>query len=167
VEGLPTEGTAILNVDDLLVRGMAERSRARVMTYGVSESAGIRGSAISSQWPDRLALTVAHEGTAVRIETQLVGEHWVTSVLAAVACGIACGLDLETCAAAVKSVEPAFGRYSVHQRPGPKGSVLDNPIKPAVCCLCPRSPQNNPIRHHLGLFRRRRGAVSARRPRQS
>jgi len=126
VEGLPPEGTAILNEDDPLVRGMAERSRARVMTYGVSESAGITGSAISGQWPDRLALTVAHEGTAVRFETQLVGEHWVTSVLAAIACGIACGLDLETCAAAVKSVEPAFGRYSVHQRLDGGVYVLDS-----------------------------------------
>jgi UDP-N-acetylmuramoyl-tripeptide--D-alanyl-D-alanine ligase len=126
VEGLPPEGTAILNADDPLVRGMAERSRARVMTYGVSENAGIRGSPISSQWPDRLALTVAHEGTAVRFETQLVGEHWVTSVLAAVACGIACGLDLETCAAAVKSVESAFGRYSVHLRPDGGVYVLDS-----------------------------------------
>jgi UDP-N-acetylmuramoyl-tripeptide--D-alanyl-D-alanine ligase len=126
VEGLPPEGTAILNEDDPLVRGMAERSRARVMTYGVSESAGITGSAISGQWPDRLALTVAHEGTAVRFETQLVGEHWVTSVLAAVACGIACGLDLETCAAAVKSVESAFGRYSVHLRPDGGVYVLDS-----------------------------------------
>ena len=96
------------------------------MTYGVSENAGIRGSAISGQWPDRLALTVAHEGTAVRIETQLVGEHWVTSVLAAVACGIACGLDLETCAAAVKSVEPSFGRCSVHPRPDGGVYVLDS-----------------------------------------
>jgi len=126
VEGLPPEGTAILNADDPLVRGMAERSRARVMTYGVSENAGIRGSAISGQWPDRLALTVAHEGTALRFETQLVGEHWVTSVLAAIACGIACGLDLETCAAAVKSVESAFGRYSVHQRPDRGVYVLDS-----------------------------------------
>ena len=48
----------------------------------------------------------------MRIETRLVGEHWVTSALAAIACGIACGLDLETCTAAAKSVEPSFGRYS-------------------------------------------------------
>ena len=34
VECLPPEGTAILNADDPLVRGMAERTRARVMTYG-------------------------------------------------------------------------------------------------------------------------------------
>jgi UDP-N-acetylmuramoyl-tripeptide--D-alanyl-D-alanine ligase len=105
---------------------MAERSRARVVTYGVSEHAGIRGSEISSQWPDRLALTVAHEGTAVRIETQLVGEHWVASVLAAVACGVACGLDLETCAAAVKSIEPPFGRFSVHPRADGGVYVLDS-----------------------------------------
>ena len=126
VEGLPPEGTAILNADDPLVRRMAELTRARVMTYGVSEHADIRGSEISSQWPDRLAFTATHGGTAVRIETRLVGEHWVTSALAAIACGIACGLDLETCTAAAKSVEPSFGRYSVHPRPDGGVYVLDS-----------------------------------------
>ena len=126
VECLPPEGTAILNADDPLVRGMAERSRARVMTYGVSEHADLRGSEISSRWPDRLTFTATHGETAVRIETRLVGEHWVTSALAAIACGIACGFDLETCAAAVKSVEPYFGRYSVHLRPDGGVYVLDS-----------------------------------------
>ena len=125
VECLPPEGTAILNADDPLVRSMAERTRARVITYGVSEHAGLRGSQISSRWPDHLKFTATHAGSAVRIETRLVGEHWVTSALAAIACRIACGFDLETCAAAVKSIEPAFGRYSVHLRPDGGAYVLD------------------------------------------
>ena len=64
--------------------------------------------------------------TAARIETRLVGEQWVTSALAAIARGIACGLDLATCAAAVKSIEPAFGRYSAHPRPDGEVYVLDS-----------------------------------------
>ncbi len=31
--------------------------------------------------------------------------------------------------------------------------------QPAVRRRCPRSPENDPVRHHLGLFRRRRGAL--------
>ena len=49
VECLPPEGTAILNADDPVVRGMAECTRARVMTYGVSGHADLRGSEISSR----------------------------------------------------------------------------------------------------------------------
>ena len=48
VECLPPKGTAILNADDR-VRGMAECTRARVMTYGVSGHADLRGSEISSR----------------------------------------------------------------------------------------------------------------------
>jgi UDP-N-acetylmuramoyl-tripeptide--D-alanyl-D-alanine ligase len=55
-----------------------------------------------------------------------VGEHWATSVLAAIACGIACGLDLKTCARAVAGVAPVFGRYSVHASEGGASFVLDS-----------------------------------------
>ena len=58
-------------------------------------------------------------GSASRQE--LVGEHWVTSILAAVACGIACDISLRTCASVVEKFEPIFGRYSVHRTP--KGAV--------------------------------------------
>ncbi|HEX2449397.1 MAG TPA: hypothetical protein VHK26_14665 [Methyloceanibacter sp.] len=46
-------------------------------------------------------------------------------MLAAIACGIACGFELATCATIVKSVEPDFGRYSVHRRPDGGAYVLD------------------------------------------
>jgi UDP-N-acetylmuramoyl-tripeptide--D-alanyl-D-alanine ligase len=41
----------------------------------------------------------------------------VTSILAAVACGIVCGLDLKTCAEAISKFEPPMGRCSVHRTP--------------------------------------------------
>jgi UDP-N-acetylmuramoyl-tripeptide--D-alanyl-D-alanine ligase len=125
VECLPPNGTAILNADDLLVLGMAERTGARVTTFGTSDHAHVRASEISSQWPDPLAFTATHEGKSVRIETRFFGEHWVTSMLAAITCGIACGFDLATCATIVKSVEPYFGHYSVHRRPDGGAYVLD------------------------------------------
>ena len=56
----------------------------------------------------------------------MVGEHWATSILAAVACGVACGLDLKTCADAISRFEPPFGRYSVHQKFDGAHYVLDN-----------------------------------------
>ena len=122
IEDLPTHGAAILNVDDPHVRTMALRTRARVISYGLSPEAEVRGIEVSSYWPDRLSLTVTHHAQSVRVNTNLVGEHWVSSVLASIACGIACGVDLQTCANAVKEFAPVFGRYSVH--PVPNGPVF-------------------------------------------
>ena len=126
VERLPRTGTAILNADDPYVRAMAPRTRAEVITFGASSGAHIRATDISAAWPDRLAMTVTHNGESVRVETQLVGEHWVTSVLAAIACGVVCGVDLVTCATAVAVVEPVFGRCSVHGKASGAVYVLDS-----------------------------------------
>src|SRR6266508_444615 len=42
VEALADVGTAILNADDTVVRGLAERTRARVVTCGLTEDADVR-----------------------------------------------------------------------------------------------------------------------------
>ena len=125
-EAVPSDGTAILNADDPHVRAMAARCRGRVVTYGLSPDADIRGTQVSSDWPDHLALTVVHGHRSVRVVSQLVGEHWCTSVLAAVACGVVCGIDLTTCAEAIASCEPFVGRYSVQVATAGPAFVLDH-----------------------------------------
>lgn len=125
VEFLAPHGTAILNVDDPHVRPMAARTRARVMTFGCAADADVRATDIQSAWPDRLSLTVNYEQQRLRLETKLVGEFWITSILAAIACGVACGLDLEACVNAVSEFEPVFGRNSVHSLPDGPDYVLD------------------------------------------
>jgi UDP-N-acetylmuramoyl-tripeptide--D-alanyl-D-alanine ligase len=126
IASLPENGVAVLNADDSHVRAMAERTRARVITYGLCSDAHVRATDVSSVWPERLALTVVHGGKTVRIKTRLVGEHWTTSVLAAIACGIACGVDLHTCAKGVATTEPHFGRCSVHQAHSGATYILDS-----------------------------------------
>jgi len=125
VQNLSSHGTAILNADDAHVRAMAARTRAKVFTFGRSLDADLRAAEISSVWPDRLSLTVVHEHEKEHVHTQLVGEHWVTSVLAAMACGIVCGVNLNSCARMVERFRPVFGRYSVHKTPGGAVYVLD------------------------------------------
>lgn len=121
IESLPVTGTAILNADDPHVRAMASRTKAKVLTYGVSPDADIRATESSSAWPDRLSFTLTHGERKIRLKTRLVGEHWTNSVLAAIACGVACGIDLDACADAVAKFEAVFGRCSVH--PALKGPV--------------------------------------------
>jgi UDP-N-acetylmuramoyl-tripeptide--D-alanyl-D-alanine ligase len=126
VEWLPRDGVAILNADDPHVLAMAGRTAARVMTYGLSPDTDLRATDISGAWPDRLSLTVVHGNERLRLHTRFLGDYWTTSVLAAIACGIACGLDLKSCADAIAVCEPAFGRCSVHSVPNDSHYVLDS-----------------------------------------
>jgi UDP-N-acetylmuramoyl-tripeptide--D-alanyl-D-alanine ligase len=126
IESLPASGVAVLNADDPHVIAMAGRTAARVITYGLAADAEVRATEVSDTWPERLTLTVVYGGESVRLRTQLVGEHWVPSVLAAIACGIACGVDLQTGAKGVASSKPYFGRYSVHETEGGANYVLDS-----------------------------------------
>jgi UDP-N-acetylmuramoyl-tripeptide--D-alanyl-D-alanine ligase len=125
IEKLPRSGIAILNADDPHVRLMAARTQARVLTFGISPDADIRAIEVSGRWPERLCLTVTYKNEITTVHTQLVGDHWTPSVLAAMACGIACGLSLATCAEGVSACSAAMGRCSVHERPDGAAYVLD------------------------------------------
>lgn len=128
---LPRSGTAILNADDPHVRAMASKTQARVVSYGLSADADVRGSEVSADWPNRLSFTVTYRCEQAHVQTQFVGDQWVTSVLAAIACGLSCGVPLDDCIKAVSLFEPIFARYSVHSLPGSPVYILDTRKAPA------------------------------------
>ena len=125
IEALPATGIAVLNADDPNVLAMASRTSARVVTYGRSPQAEVRAESVSSAFPKPLALVVTHGDESAAIKTQFFGEHWVTAILASIACGIACGRDLKSCAGAIEKVEPLPGRYSLHRTPSGVNFMLD------------------------------------------
>jgi len=83
MERLPRSGVGILNVDNPLIADMVKRTRARLLTFGRSPAADLRAFDISSDWPGRMSMSIAYQGETVRVQTKLLGTHWVTSVLAA------------------------------------------------------------------------------------
>ena len=48
IEALPSDGVAILNQDDRRVRRMADRTAARVLTYGLSQDADVSADDVAS-----------------------------------------------------------------------------------------------------------------------
>ena len=116
VEALPATGVAVLNADDPRVLAMASRTRARVLTYGIASTrADVRGEGVSGAWPDRVSMTVVAGNERVDVRTRLVGEHFATHVLAALATARAVGVPLADAARAIEGREPADGRCSVHE----------------------------------------------------
>ena len=126
MERLPRSGVGILNVDNPLIADMAKRTRARLLTFGRSPAADLRAFDVSSDWPGRMSMSIAYQGETVRVQTKLLGKHWVTSVLAAIGVGLACGVDLKSCVQIVERTDPVFGRYTVHPRDDGASFVLDS-----------------------------------------
>ncbi len=109
---LSARDTVVLNADDPRVLAMADRSPARVRTFGISPGSSVVADQISSAWPQRLTFRVLYGAQSARIETNLLGEHFLPSVLAAVTTAVSCGVPLEQCVAALKNVQPVLGRMS-------------------------------------------------------
>ncbi len=112
VSCLPPDGIAVLNADDPLVIAMKSRAPGRVITFGCSPEAEVRGEDVRAAWPDRLSFTVIHGQKSASVQTQLVGAHWVSAALAAVAVGVAMGIPLEEASAALGRVPPVKGRMN-------------------------------------------------------
>ncbi len=125
VARLPADGTAILNADDPWVLAMRGLTRAKVITFGLSSEAAVRGSRVSSVWPEPLSLTAGDGSEEVRVRTRLYGEHWASAVLAALAVGRAVGIPLSAAARAIEGVEPSEGRMSVVRPEGGPVFLLD------------------------------------------
>ena len=134
VAALPADGVAILNVDDPLVMAMRARSVARVITYGRTSGADLVASAIEATWPGRLRFDVAYRGVRAHVRTQLSGEHWVSSILAAMAASMALGVRLEAAAEGVAACAPMRGRMQPHRTKGGIDIVRDDWKAPLWTC---------------------------------
>ncbi|MFE7837299.1 UDP-N-acetylmuramoyl-tripeptide--D-alanyl-D-alanine ligase [Streptomyces sp. NPDC057474] len=118
VEALPDEGLAVLNADDPLVRAMAERTSARVVTYGLNEQADIRATDVTVNALGQPAYTLrTPEGTA-RVQLGLVGEVQIHNSLAAAVVGRDAGLGVDDIAELLSSATgQSRWRMETHTRP--------------------------------------------------
>jgi len=122
VQALTTDGIAILNYDDINVRGMAAKTRAEKLFYGLSQEAEVRGSDIHGESLLGLHFTLHYADQHNHIQLHLPGVHGVMTALAAAAVGCAAQMNFDDICAALESLQPAKGRGEI--KPGPNGSTL-------------------------------------------
>ena len=105
-------GTVILNDDDLLVKPMRTNSKNPPVLFGTTETAQIRAEHITSVWPQRLTFSLSKKGRSQNqwVNTQFVGNHWLASVLAAIAAAEVCGVSFQASASAISTVKPFIAR---------------------------------------------------------
>lgn len=95
LEALTYGGTAILNADDPIVRGMGARTVARTLTYGFADDADVRAEGIKSAGVDGMRFTLVVGAARRSIAIPTLGRLSVHNALAAAAAGIAAGMPLE------------------------------------------------------------------------
>src|SRR6185503_6344318 len=99
VEALPSDGVAVLNADDRRVRRMADRTAARVLTYGLGPDAEVGADDVASNGFEGMRFTLrmppARGGRPVRVPARIpgLGKLSVHNALAAAAVGHAAGIE--------------------------------------------------------------------------
>ncbi len=122
VQVLSPEGIAFLNYDDLNVRGMAEKTRARVIYYGQGEGAEVRAIDVGGEPLLGRYFTLCYRNHQQRVQLHLPGEHGVTIALAAAAVGCAAEMPFDEIVVALEKLAPTKGRGEIKR--GPNGCTL-------------------------------------------
>jgi UDP-N-acetylmuramoyl-tripeptide--D-alanyl-D-alanine ligase len=107
-----------------VVRALAERTKAKVLTFGSSPDATVHAEAIALDEAGRAAFDLIAEADRERVELSVPGEHMISNALAAAACGIALGLSVAECAAGLKGVH--VSRWRMETFTTAEGVVIVN-----------------------------------------
>ncbi|SBS78016.1 UDP-N-acetylmuramoyl-tripeptide--D-alanyl-D-alanine ligase [uncultured Mycobacterium sp.] len=117
VEAVPDTGVAILNVDDPMVAAMAQRTAARVVRVGQSESADVRAVDVELDDLARPRFLLVSAAGSADVQLAVHGEHQVGNALSAAAVALECGASPEQVASALATAGPASRhRMEVHTR---------------------------------------------------
>jgi len=117
VESLPATGLAVLNADDPLVAAMAERTAARVVTFGRSDRADVRLLAPELDADGCPAFTLVTAAGSAPVALRLTGAHQAVNATAAAAVATELGVPLADVAARLATARAASPwRMERHER---------------------------------------------------
>lgn len=105
VQGLTFENWAILNHDDPNVLAMRTKTKAKVLTYGLSSEADVRADNVVATAQGTYEFDVHFQGQQMHLHLPLIGEHNVSNALAAIAVATICGMTIPQTADALSKVK--------------------------------------------------------------
>ncbi|HEY6568394.1 MAG TPA: UDP-N-acetylmuramoyl-tripeptide--D-alanyl-D-alanine ligase [Actinomycetota bacterium] len=101
VEAVGPGGVAVLNADDPVVAGFAERCGGRVVTYGTGSGAHVRAADVSLDEHGCAGFFIETSGEREHVRLLVPGEHMVSNALAAATVGLELGISLDAAAEAL------------------------------------------------------------------
>ncbi len=106
IKSLPKKGFAILNIDDPQVRKLKGITKAKIVWYGLSPKAQIKGRNISFTENFKTKFTLEIEDEKQEVELSLLGQHFVSLALAAAAVGHINGMDIKSIKKGLEKASP-------------------------------------------------------------
>ena len=123
--GLAPEAAAVVNWDDIRSAEIIRNTKARVITFGLMDSADIRPLGGVRHGITGLELTVATPSGPVAVRSPLVGKHNVYNILTAVGIGIALGVSSDAIARGIGAMTAVPGRMEKVDEGQAFGVVVD------------------------------------------
>ncbi|MFQ5409996.1 MAG: glutamate ligase domain-containing protein, partial [Anaerolineales bacterium] len=125
VAALPAapEGVAILNADEPLVMGMAARTRAQVVTYGLTPDATVWASDVIGLGLDGIKFQLHYRNETLHVSVPMLGRHSVHTALRATAVGLVEGQPWQEIVEGLQSQE-AQSQLRLYAVSGPGGSLI-------------------------------------------
>jgi UDP-N-acetylmuramoyl-tripeptide--D-alanyl-D-alanine ligase len=124
-EALPADGVAVLSADDARVAAMADRTAARVVTFGRAPGADYRAAGVAVDEAGRPGFTLVTGAGSAPVQLRLHGEHNVANALAAAALASQLGMDVADVAAGL-SAATARSRWRMEVTRRPDGVTVVN-----------------------------------------
>ena len=122
---LGQDGVAVLNADDPRVLAMAERTAARVVTFGRSPAADVRAVDVTLDELGRPAFTLLTRAGRAPVRLRLHGEHNVANALAAAALAGQLGMGVSAIAGGLSAAR-ARSRWRMEVTDRPDGVTIIN-----------------------------------------
>lgn len=124
VTELPSAAVAVLNADDSRVAAMAGMTRARIVTFGLSDRVDV-GAIDVSTTAEGTRFTLAIDQDRYDVHLQILGEHNVMNALAAVAASQEFGVGVEAAIAALSAL-PLAERWRMELQHSPENITVIN-----------------------------------------
>jgi UDP-N-acetylmuramoyl-tripeptide--D-alanyl-D-alanine ligase len=110
VAALSQDAIAVLNADDPRVRAMTERTKARVIQFGLAEHADVRAERVTTLGERGYTFDLMAEGARTAVQIAGLGDSTVPNALAAAAAALAAGASLDQVAEGLGRYRPVGGR---------------------------------------------------------
>jgi UDP-N-acetylmuramoyl-tripeptide--D-alanyl-D-alanine ligase len=89
----PPDGFAILNYDDMWIRGMVDKTQAQVFFYGLDPQADLWADGVEGLGLDGIRFRLHYRNEVIHMRVPMIGRHSVHTALRAAAVGLVEGLS--------------------------------------------------------------------------
>ena len=123
-DNLSTDANAVVNLDDAATQALLKNCKSRVVGFGISPSAQVRFLEGKTDWRGTRMKLETPSGM-LNLELDIKGRFQQWNVTAAVATGVALGIDPQVILKAVASVKGVPGRFEGIDQGQPFGVIVD------------------------------------------